>query len=408
MTRRSLRISRARASPSSWRGTRPIPRSGYGWPGVPGAKRRIRSPSRSSSFFEDTDPEVTIQIFGTDLSDASVAKARAGVYPESISADVSPERLRRFFVKDGTGYRISKAVRDLCVFSRQNIVRDPPFSHLDLMSCRNVLIYLEPLLQRRVFPTFHYALEPHGLLVLGIAESAGLASEFLRPVNNHLRVYTRRDGVARLHDVDFPGPDSPATERRRSSRSLAPEPVTDQIQAGADRLVLTRHAPPGVVINDQFEILRFRGDTGAFLAHAPGAPSLQLLKLARSELVRPIQVAVGLARVEGKSVREVPVALIDGGVTSHVAIEVIPFQPETTGAGLFVVLFTQEQPRVDSTLHATSDAGRAGRSGRGRPRKGKEGARAQCPSGTNPRAGTPTPGDPAGTRDGARGVAGGQ
>lgn len=322
-------------------------------------------------FLEDRDPDVTIQIFGTDLSDASVAKARAGVYPESISADVSPERLRRFFVKDGTGYRISKAVRDLCVFSRQNIVRDPPFSHLGLVSCRNVLIYLEPSLQRRVFATFHYALEPHGLLVLGITESTGLASEFLLPVNNHLRVYTRRNGVARLHDVDFRGPDSPVVERRGISRSLAPEPVTDHIQAGADRLVLTRHAPPGVVINDQFEILRFRGDTSAFLAHAPGAPSLQLLKLARPELVRPIQVAVGLARVERKSVREGPAALVDGGVTSHVAIEVIPFQPGPAGVGLFVVLFAQEH-RTPIHVPATSDAGAPDAQTR-RPRKGKEG-----------------------------------
>src|SRR6185295_12576180 len=103
----------------------------------------------------------------------AIARARIGVYPASITDQVSAERLQRFFVADGDGYRIAKHVRDLCVFSRQNIVRDPPFSHLDLVSCRNVLIYLEPALQRRVFPIFHYALEPHGLLILGTAESLG-------------------------------------------------------------------------------------------------------------------------------------------------------------------------------------------------------------------------------------------
>ena len=280
---------------------------------------------------------------------------------------MSPERLGRFFVKEDGSYRIAKRVRDLCVFSRHNVVRDPPFSHLDLISCRNVLIYLEPLLQRRVFPVFHYGLEPHGLLVLGSAESVGPASELFVPLNKRHKIYRRVDRAPRVLEVDFAVPSPDLAERRRLPRAVPFAATTDDVQGEADRLVLARYAPAGVVINEHFEVLQFRGNTAAFLAHGPGAATLHLLKLARPELVMSLQVGVPRARVEGRPVREGPIAMVDGDERRHIAIEIIPFQPPSTSARFFVVLF--EESRGAPTGVATPpDTGELGMKPR-RPRR---------------------------------------
>jgi two-component system CheB/CheR fusion protein len=331
-------------------------------------------------FFGDSAPEIPIQIFGTDLNETAISRARAGLYPEGISKDVSPDRLKRFFTSENGGYRINKAVRDLCVFSRQNLVRDPPFSHLDLISCRNVLIYLEPILQRRLFPIFHYALEPNGLLVLGSAESARSASEFFEPLNSEgkrQRIYHRRSAPTRPLDVDFVSPANKKSGVRKETQNRAQPsrhsglvaPV-DVVDREADRLVLNRFAPAGVVINEHMEITQFRGSTRAFLGHPDGAASLQLFKLVRSELVMPLRAAIRTASVERRLVREGQIVLErnlattstgedaagsavesadgeageknDAGAVMHVAIEVLPFQSPSTGAQFYVVLFENE------------------------------------------------------------------
>ncbi len=306
-------------------------------------------------FLGDSAPRTPIQVFGTDLSEASLAKARAGVYPEGITADVSPERLQRFFVKQDGGYRISKEIRGLCVFSRHNVVRDPPFSHLHLVSCRNLLIYLEPLLQRRVFPILHYALEPHGLLVLGSAESVGPRSELFVPLSKRHKIYRRVAKPTRVLDINFAAPGAHPVERRRLARVPAFGAATDDVQSEADRVVLGRYAPAGVVINEHLEVIQFRGDTAAFLAHGPGTASLELLKLARPELAMPLQVAVPRARQEGRPVREGPIAIVDGNEARHVAIEVIPFRPPSTSARFFVVLF-EEGRGPPTTVSTVPDA----------------------------------------------------
>src|SRR6185503_18911190 len=134
----------------------------------------------------------SLQIFATDLSEGALATAREGTYVVNIARDVSPERLRRFFAKVDGHYQISKAIREMCVFARHDLTRDPPFSRLDLISCRNVLIYLEARLQEKVFETFHYALRPEGFLVLGPAETAGASSALFPPVDEKHRIYSRK------------------------------------------------------------------------------------------------------------------------------------------------------------------------------------------------------------------------
>ncbi|HYO64959.1 MAG TPA: chemotaxis protein CheB [Archangium sp.] len=249
----------------------------------------------------------SIQAFGTDLSEPALAQARAAFYPESIAADLSPERLRRFFVRTEGGYRIHKSLRDLCIFARQNVVADPPFSRMDLISCRNVLIYLDPVLQKRVLPIFHYALNPGGYLLLGTSETVGASADLFSLVERHHKLYrkksisyrtplsfTYREPVAERHE-DAPPP----------SRRGAPE---RDPQREADRLVLASYAPPGVIINDALEILHFRGHTGPYLEPLPGAASLNLLKMAREGLALELRAAIrevqrGTSRVRKEQVR---------------------------------------------------------------------------------------------------------
>src|SRR6266498_5330189 len=150
-----------------------------------------------SEFAGEHAKHILVQIFATDLNERSIERARAGLYSKNIAEDVSPERLCRFFTEAEGGYRISKPIRDMCVFARQNIITDPPFSNLDLISCRNLLIYLEPVLQKRVIPLFHYALKPSGFLLLGNAETITGFSDLFAPLDRNQRIFVKRPGVSR-------------------------------------------------------------------------------------------------------------------------------------------------------------------------------------------------------------------
>ena len=292
-------------------------------------------------FLGDTALETPVQIFATDLSETALAKARSGRYPASIGDTVSAQRLQRFFVREEGGYRIAKAIRDLCVFSKQNVVRDPPFSHLDFISCRNVLIYLEPKLQKRVFPIFHYALNPGGLLLLGTAESVGPSSEFFSALDKGNRIFRRAPAAVRRLDMELAPPPL-------DGESLVPNvnragPSLDGVEGEVDRLLLDRFAPAGVVINEQLEIVQFRGQTGDFLQHAPGMASLSLLKLARQELITPLRRAIRRATADGRAAREAKVLVRDGDDVRHVSVEVLPIRPVYSEGRFFVVAFEVER-----------------------------------------------------------------
>ena len=154
-------------------------------------------------FLGDKAGQIPIQFFGTDVSEPSVTKARNGLYPENIQGDVSPERLRRFFTKGENGYRVSKIIRDMCIFAQHNVVNDPPFSRMDLICCRNLLIYLEPVLQNKVISLFHYALGPSGFLVLGSSEGLGEQRDLSRWKTAHIRFFQERAGAARQSGAIF-------------------------------------------------------------------------------------------------------------------------------------------------------------------------------------------------------------
>ena len=156
-----------------------------------------------SEFVSERAEHIPVQIFATDLNERSIESARAGLYSKNIAEDVSPERLRRFFTEAEGGYRIGKPLRDMCVFARQNVIADPPFSRMDLISCRNLLIYLEPVLQKQVLPMLHYALKPAGVLWLGHSETTGVASDLFEPEDKRHRFYARKPATGRPR-IDYP------------------------------------------------------------------------------------------------------------------------------------------------------------------------------------------------------------
>ncbi len=295
-----------------------------------------------------------IQIFGSDVSDSAIEAARAGLYIESIARDVSEERLRRYFVQSGNRYRIAKSVRDLCVFARQDVTHDPPFSKLDLVSCRNLLIYLDPVLQKRAIQLFHYALNPEGILMLGRSETVGSLSDLFAPLDDkRFKIYAKK-GVAQRRQLDVSEerstrwqPDSkasalPVTEPAQRTMETSKE---DLLRRTADRIALARYAPASVLCDDELNILEFRGDTTAFLAHAPGPPSLNLNKLARRELLAEISEAIREARRDAAPVRKDGLRIEGPGQVREVSMEVIPIRSMPLDNASFLIFFEGTAPR---------------------------------------------------------------
>jgi two-component system CheB/CheR fusion protein len=295
-------------------------------------------------FMGDRGLHHTIQIFGTDINDTALERARAGVYPASIKTDVSAERLRRYFVKTEGGYRINKAVREMCIFARQNVVTDPPFSNIDLISCRNVLIYLGPTLQRRVMPLFHYALKPTGFLVLGASETTGGFADLFTLMDKKTKVYSKKATHIRPAVTFAHGLPETHTELGTASSRTEANLNTADVQKQADRIVLMNYGPAGVVINQHMELLQFRGHTGAFLEHAHGEASLHLLKMAREGLVLDLRTAVIKAIRQNARIRHEGIQLKQNGHIIEVNLEVIPFTVPPSDERFFMVAFEQVAP----------------------------------------------------------------
>lgn len=265
-----------------------------------------------------------IQIFGTDISEVAIDRARAGIYPESAVADVAPERLRRYFTRIDGGVRMSKPVRDACIFARQDLTKDPPFSKLDLISCRNVLIYLGAVLQRRVMSIFHYALQADGYLLLGSSEAMSTFNDLFTVTDRKHKIYRKRPVAHHRMAVTF-GP--PASSEPRTPAELRDtEAVTaTNVTREADRVLLARFCPPGVVINENMEIVQFRGRTSPYLEPAPGTASFDLLKMAREGLLAEIRTAVHMSKRKELPVRRSGVRVKTNEHSVMIDVEVIPF-----------------------------------------------------------------------------------
>jgi len=234
-----------------------------------------------------------IQIFATDIDKDAIERARQGAYALNIAADVSPERLARFFAKDGSHYRLNKEIRELVVFAPQNLIMDPPFTKLDLLSCRNLLIYFTPELQTKLLPLFQYALNPHGILFLGSSETVGAHTDRFSPVDGKWRIYARRETVPALTGmVDFPTDFFARDPGIAASAAREPKMNGANVQNLADQLLIRLFAPPAVLINDKGDILYFHGRTGKYLEPAAGKANLNVYAMARAGLRYELAAAI--------------------------------------------------------------------------------------------------------------------
>lgn len=295
-----------------------------------------------------------IQMFGTDINAKAIAYARTGIYPPGALGTLSPARLDSFFSPVSGSYQIRKAVRDLCVFAQHNLLKDPPFSRLDLLSCQNVLIYLGPVAQKKVWTTFHYALAPHGVLLLGPSEALGTVSDLFASAGEHKRqLYVKKAGSVRplvagdarrptRETVPDPGKEGNSMEQEEGQREFDLSHETDRL--------LASFAPASVVIDAEMEILHFRGDTSPFLEPAPGRASLNLFKMAKSGLDLALRTTLSKASKSGQPVKKEGIQLNDHGVLRNVTVEVIPLKASVTER-YFVILFEETSaPSTSPTL----------------------------------------------------------
>ena len=297
---------------------------------------------------------LTIKIFGTDLSEEAIETARIGRYPETAVVGVGSERLSRFFDRAEGGYQIGKRIRDLCVFVKHDLTRDPPFAKLDLISCRNVLIYLDAEMQRQVVPLLHHCLNKKGYLFLGQSETVAGFSDIFSPVDKEHRIFVKTGGSRRLV---YPLPAAREVEGKLSEGKLTVRHhPAREAQRQADHLLLAHYAPSGVLVNDRLEVVQFRGRTGAYLEQPPGQPQANLLRMAREDLVAHIHEAIERAKAQSASVRKEGLRIQVGAERRLVALEVIPLAhgPDQTER-YFLVLFDETgTPTGEGKRHAVS------------------------------------------------------
>jgi two-component system CheB/CheR fusion protein len=291
-------------------------------------------------FLDQRAEDVTLQIFGTDVSETTIEKARAGIYPASIATEVSPARLRRFFIPFEGGHRINKAVRDRCVFARQDVTRDPPFSKLDLIVCRNLLIYLNQPTQRKVIGVFHYALRPDGVLMLGRSETIGPLTDLFAVSDKKFQLYGKKAG--RGHPVmDFPRTQQlpPPPSKKAAAKPPSRQPAQWDSQSDANRFLLDRYAPPAVVVDGDLRIIRTRGSTGPFLELPSGDMTVDILKMVRPELAYAMRGALGEARSRRRTASKKGVRFKVEGRARVVDLHVVPLGADETRQ--FLVLFEE-------------------------------------------------------------------
>lgn len=335
---------------------------------VPGCSTGEETYSHAVSLVEvlsELRLEIPIQIFGTDLSESAIQRARAGIYKDAISSEVSEVRLRRFFHRVPDGYQISKSIRDMCVFARQNVFSDPPFSRMDLISCRNVLIYLSPVLQKKVIPIFHYALKPNGFLLVGSTEGLlGSGADIFDLADRKSKIYQKK---AVPSPVTFGMTLTSHIPPERALDKPAPgvreeEPKTPlDVQREADRLLLSKYVPSAVVVNEDLEILQTRGRTNRYLELPTGRASLNLLKMARPGLLYELRALLEKCRKSGVPVSKDGVPLEEGSENTVMHLEVVPFTTPARDQRHFLLLFEEQDSRKASPSPVSLSRKSAGR-----------------------------------------------
>lgn len=290
-------------------------------------QERLRLPGRYS-----------LQIFATDLDPDAIEQARQGHYPANIAADVSDERLTRFFVQDLNGYRVGKEIREMVVFAPHNVIMDPPFTKLDILTCRNLLIYLGPELQKKLLPLFHYSLKPGGTLMLGSAESIGAYTELFAPLEGKTRLFERSTSPLRHLELEFPTRYFPTNTE--SPMDAPPETATANLQNLADQLLLQQFSPAAVLVSAAGDLLYISGRTGKYLEPAAGKVNWNIHAMAREGLRHELALALPKALRNGERVSYRNLHIGGNDSSLMVDLTVQPIEEPAALRGMAMVVFT--------------------------------------------------------------------
>lgn len=309
---------------------------------------------------DETRQGCSVQIYATDLDDDAIAIARAGRYPLNIAQDVSPERLRRYFIKEENGFRVKKDLRDMVVFATQSVVKDPPFTKLDLLCCRNLLIYLDADLQERLIRTFHYALKPGGVLFLSPAESIGGHKELFATLNRKWRLYGAIHTASSTRKVPASSVAWSVDTAEKTDREPPLRSKDNSILEASRRMLLNVFAPASVVTDAQGGIIFVHGDTGRYLRQPPGQATLNVIDMAREGLQFVLREAVLAAATEGKATLGRDVSLGGDTEVQPVSISVRPMQGAGGVPRLLLISFQDLPKSVASKPRAGSRAGKTG------------------------------------------------
>ena len=307
--------------------------------------------------------QIPFQIFASDLSAEAIAVARSGEYSENQLKNVSPKRLQQFFTKSKDKYRISKSLRDVCVFAQHNILSDPPFSRMDFISCRNFLIYLDTLAQKKAINTFHYALNDGGCLMLGKSETTGNSSQLFTVVNKKFKFYTRKKNSGSLRNPDIT---TRITQLERAEANVAAAPIPKKTHTLAstnlgnafDAALLAQYVPASVIINYDFEILQFKGITAPYLQNPSGKASFNIMKMAHAEITFELRNAIHHAIKTKQAIRKTGLEInrdVAKNIIQIVNIEVAPLKVEGEEPLLIVVFTGQEMELSENALAGTKN-----------------------------------------------------
>jgi len=300
--------------------------------------------------------DVSVKIYATDLDDNAIATARAGAYPDQIAAHVTADRLARYFTREERGFRIRKEIRDMVVFAKHDLIADPPFTRLDLLSCRNVLIYMQASLQQELIPKFHYALVAGGLLVLGAAETA--SSRLFTAVDAKAKVFRKLD-VARgaRSSIELAVTSRPVPAPAQRSRGTAELTVVE----AARRVIVDSLAPPTVVINDRGDILYSSRRTGRYLEPPVGKTNINIFAMAREGLGPHLGIAVRQALAKHRRVNVAGIGIRGDRGRTMIDLSVVPMEEPESLRGLLLVVFDE--------VAKPAKRGKAGKTGKVAGRK---------------------------------------
>ena len=309
-------------------------------------------------FLDDAGSTTPVNIFATDIDEDAIERARRGVFPAAIQADLGEQRTHRHFARNGDSYEVVQSVRNMIVFSTQDVIKDPPFTRLDLLSCRNLMIYLKPEVQKRLVPLFHYSLNPGGFLLLGSSETIGNYPDLFASLPGDARFYRAKSadaGVYARTGVEFPIGRTGTDDGTRGVRRHASPAQTERV---LQRFLLNRHTPPTVFVNRKREVVYIHGRTGRYFELATGMARMDIVEMARGAISLPLSQALREAFRDEQPVERTGIRLEEEGRPALVHLAVEPVRENENGPDLFAVVLTEE-PLMDSSGAGDGETGAA-------------------------------------------------